>query len=392
MSTKREPVTEDRLGNFKYFAKILPLLDRLHEAGCARDKAGNRLLHFDQYIALQLLFFFNPIVTSLRGLVQASHLRKVQQELGVSPTSLGSLSEAGNVFDADLLKPIIAELGLQLRPLTHDARLDDLPGVLTAVDGTELTALAELVEAGWQGRGIKLHTHFELLKGVPADMDLTLANASEVNHLLAHLQPGRVYVKDRGYCCFRLFQAIVDIGSHFVCRARDNSVYQIIQDRPLSAQAQAAGIVSDQVIWLGGVDSREQLRQPLRLIRIACRPHRKRHSGRGGPEQGEVLLIATDLLDVPAEVLALIYRKRWTVELFFRFFKQVLGCRHLLSHGANGIEIQVYLAIIVCLLIALWTGRKPTLRTIEMIRFYFIGWAELDELEAHIAKLPDLPA
>ena len=392
MSPRREPVTEDRLRNFKYFGKILPLLDRLHEAGTARDKAGNRLLHFDQYIALQLLFFFNPVISSLRGLVQASHLRKVQQELGVSPTSLGSLSEAGNVFDADLLKPIIAELGVQLQPLTHDTRLDDLPGVLTAVDGTELTALAELVEAGWQGRGIKLHTHFELLKGVPADMDLTLADASEVDHLLAHLQPGRVYVKDRGYCCFRLFQAIVDIGSHFVCRARDNSVYQIIQDRPLSAQAKTVGILSDQVIWLGGVDSREQLRQPLRLIRIACRPHRKRHSGRGGPEQGDVLLIATDLLDVPAEVLALIYRKRWTVELFFRFFKQVLGCRHLLSHGANGIEIQVYLAIIVCMLIALWTGRKPTLRTIEMIRFYFIGWAELDELEAHIAKLPYLPA
>jgi hypothetical protein len=91
-------------------------------------------------------------------------------------------------------------------------------------------------------------------------------------------------------------------------------------------------------------------------------------------------------------VIALIYRKRWTVELFFRFFKYVLGCRHLLSHGANGIEIQVYLAIIVCMLIALWTGRKPTLRTIEMIRFYFIGWAELDELEAHIAKLAAIPA
>jgi hypothetical protein len=269
-----------------------------------------------------------------------------------------------------------------------------LPGVLTAVDGTELTALAALVEAGWQGRGIKLHTHFEPLKGVPAEMDLTLADASEVDHLLAHLQPGRVYVKDRGYCCFRLFQAIVDIGSHFVCRARDNSVYQAIEDRPLSAQAKAAGIVRDQIVWLGSPGKRDELRQPLRLIQIACTAHRKRsgHNGRGGPEQGEVLLILTNLLNVPAEVIALIYRKRWTVELFFRFFKYVLGCRHLLSHRANGIEIQVYLAIIVCLLIALWTGKKPTLRTIEMIRFYFIGWAELDELEAHIAKLQPLPA
>jgi hypothetical protein len=77
----------------------------------------------------------------------------------------------------------------------------------------------------------------------------------------------------------------------------------------------------------------------------------------------------------------------WQIELFFRFFKHVLGCRHLLSHRANGIEIQAYLAIIVCMLIALWTGKKPTLRTVEMIRFYFTGWAERDELEAHIAKL-----
>ena len=134
------------------------------------------------------------------------------------------------------------------------------------------------------------------------------------------------------------------------------------------------------------------LKQPLRVIKIACTPHRKRsgHTGRGGPEQGEFLLIATNLMDVPAEVLGLIFRQRWTVELFFRFFKHILGCRHLLSHRANGIEIQVYLAIIVCMLIALWTGRKPTLRTVEMIRFYFTGWAEADELDAHIAKLQKL--
>jgi hypothetical protein len=393
MSAEPEPITEDRLRNFKYFGKILPLLDRLHGHATERDKAGNRLLHYNQYIALQLLFFFNPVITSLRGLVQASHLRKVQRELGVRKTSLGSLSEAGSVFDAALLKPIIAELGRQLQPLTHDPRLDQLPGQLTAVDGAELTALAEWVEAGWQGRGIKLHTHFEPLQGVPVDMDLTMADASEVDRLLANLQPGRVYVNDRGYACFRLFQAIVDIGSHFVCRVRDNSVYQVIEDRCLSAEAKAAGIVRDRIVWLGGDGKREELRQPLRLIQIACKPHHKRsgHAGRGGPEQSEVLLIATNLLDVPAEVIALIYRKQWTVEVFFRFFKYVLGCRHLLSHRANGIEIQVYLAILVCMLIALWTGKKPTLRTMEMIRFYLIGWADLDELEAHIAGLPAIP-
>jgi Transposase DDE domain len=386
---RRKPITEKQLQGFKYFKKLLPLLDRLHDHRLERDRAGNRVLHYDQYLALMLLFFFNPIVTSMRGLVQASSLNKVRQKLGVSPTSLGSFSEAGSVFDAELLKPIITELGRELKPLPHDVRLDALPGVLTAVDGSELSALSKLAGTTIDGRDIKLHTHFEPLKGVPVEMDLTGAGDSEIEQLLRSLLPGRVYVKDRGYACFRLFQAIIDIGSWFVCRIRDNSVYERVEDRPLSPEAQAAGVISDQIVWLGCAGKREELKQPLRIIQIACTPHRKRsgHTGRGGPEQGESLLVATNLPDLPAEVIALIYRKRWTVELFFRFYKHVLGCRHLISHRPNGIEIQVYLAIILCMLIVLWTHRQPTLRTVEMIRFYFTGWASEDELTTHIAKL-----
>jgi hypothetical protein len=389
---RRQPIREDQLQGFKYFKKLLRLLDRLHDTATARDRAHNRSLHYDQYVALQLIFFFNPIVTSMRGLVQASSLRKVQRLLGVAPTSLGSFSEAGAVFDAQLLKPLIAQLGAQLKPLKHDPRLDDLPGRLTVVDGTELSALAHLADRMIQGRDIKLHTHFEPLTGVPVDIDLTAGRDSEIANLLQRLLPDRVYVNDRGYACFELFQGIVDLGSHFVGRVRDNSVYQVVQERPLTPEAKAAGVVRDRVVWLGSEGKRKELRQPVRLIHIACKPHRKRsgHNGRGGPEQGTELLIVTDLLDLPAEVVALIYRQRWTVELFFRFFKHVLGCRHLLSHRKNGIEIQVYLAMIVCLLIALWTGKKPTLRTVEMIRYYFTGWAEVDELEAHIATLPTL--
>ena len=390
---RREPITEDQLQGFKYFKKLGTLLDRLHDHATQRDRAGNRVLHYDQYIALQLLFFFNPIVTSMRGLVQASTLKKVQRKLGVAPTSLGSFSEAGSVFDAQLLKPIISELGAQLKPLPHNARLANLPGMLTAVDGTELSALAKLAGGMIEGRDIKLHAHFEPIKGVPVDIDLTAAKDSEIDNLLKRLLPGRIYVKDRGYACFRLFQAIVEIDSHFVCRIRDNSVCDVIEDRPLSNEAKVAGIISDQIVWLGCESKRDELKQPLRVIEIACKPHRKRSgkTGRGGPEQGESLSIATDLRDTPAEIIGLIFRQRWSVEIFFRFFKHILGCRHLLSHRHNGIEIQVYMAIITCMLIALWTGRQPTLRTMEMLRFYFTGWADADELESHIAKLKKLP-
>lgn len=386
---RRKTITDDQLQGFKYFRKILPLLDRLHDHGTLRDRAGNRILHYDQYIALQLLFFFNPIVTSMRGLVQASALKKVRAMLGVSSTSLGSFSEAGSVFDAELLKGIIKELIWDIKMLPHDARLDNLPGILTAVDGTQLSALARLTGRMIEGRDIKLHTHFEPLTGVPVDIDLTAAGDSEIENLLGRLSSGRVYVKDRGYACFRLFQEIVDIGSWFVCRIYDNSVYELIEDRALTPQDKAAGILSDQIVWLGCDHNRKQLRQPVRILKIACRPHRRRggQPGQGGPGQGEYLLIATNLGELDAELVGLIFRLRWTVELFFRFFKHILGCRHLLSHRANGIDIQVYLAIIVSMLIALWTGRKPTLRTLEMIRMHFIGWADFDELEAHIAKL-----
>lgn len=390
---RRQPIEQDNLQGFKYFKKLLPLMDRLHDTATRRDKAGNRLLHFDQYIALELLFFFNPIVSSMRGLVEASKLKKVQQSLNLHPTSLGSFSEAGGVFDAELLKPIIQELGRELKPLRHDGRLDGLPGVLTAVDGTELSALATLAGRAIEGREIKLHTHFEVLKGVPVEMDLTAAGESEVENLLSHLLPNRVYVKDRGYACFRLLQGIHDANSWFVCRIRDNSVYKVLEERPLSPEAKAAGVLCDQIVQLGCEGKSKELKQPVRLVKIACTPHCKSgHTARGGPEQGDCLLIATNLLELPAEVLGLVYHKRWDIELFFRFFKHILGCRHLLSHRANGIEIQVYLAIIACMLIALWTGKKPTLRTVEMLRFYFTGWATLEELEAHIAKLQEMPA
>jgi len=77
----------------------------------------------------------------------------------------------------------------------------------------------------------------------------------------------------------------------------------------------------------------------------------------------------------------------WQTELFFRFFKHVLGCRHLLTTHPVGIQIQAYCAIIACLLIHLWTGGKPTLRTFEMLCLYLQGWASLEEVMAQIEKL-----
>ena len=390
---RKEKIEEKDLQGFKHFKLLLPALEKLHDDACERDRAGNRKLHFDQHAALILLYFFNPIITSLRGIQQASELKKVQRILGCPRASLGSLSEANHVFDADLLRGVIGELVDQLSPIHKNTSLGDIKGILTLVDGSLLPALPKLTEAMWlddKNKAFKMHMHFELLKSVPVRMDLTEGNGNEREVLARALEPGRTYVMDRGYAKFALFKRIIDVGSSFCCRIRDNSVFDVIEERELSREALDAGVVRDAVVEFAGSTAKDAgIDRPLRVVEIECKPHRKSsgHTGRAGPEQGDTILIGTDLLDVPPEVIALIYKHRWAIEIFFRFFKHVLGCRHLLSHCQNGIEIQTYLGIIACLLIALWTGKKPTLRTYEMICFYLTGLADEEELLAHIEKL-----
>jgi hypothetical protein len=391
MSAKRHQIESQEIQGLKLFKGLSKMLEGLHEAGCARDRAGNRVLHMDQYMLLLLLYMFNPICVSLRSLQQASELRNVQKALGVPRTSLGSLSEATGVFDSELLIEIIGDLVGQLKPIPHDARLDELGAILTAVDGTILPALPKMVWALWKDeehRGVKAHVQFEILKGVPVAAVITEGIGNEKTILAANLQPGRFYVIDRGYAMYKLFQDMITAGSSFVGRLRDNAVYRILRENALTAADVEAGVIRDRVVQLGSEGKSEDLKQPVRIVEVKCEPHRKRsHAGRGGPEQSETLLLVTDRLDLPAEVIGLIFRHRWTVEIFFRFFKHVLGCRHLLSTKQEGVKLQTYAAIIACLLIALWTGRKPTLRTYEMICYYLMGWAQEDELLAHIAKL-----
>jgi hypothetical protein len=397
---KKDKIRERDVGALKFLEKLLPLFDRLHDVGCARDKAGNRELHFDQYCLLILLYLFNPTVTSLRALQQASELRKVQKLLGCPRAALGSLSEAATVFDPERLREIIAELGSELEPLGRDPRLSDISQKLMLVDGTLISALPRLMQASYlktqTGSGLvkwRLHTHFEVDRYVPIRMDLTPdgGGAHDERAVLERtIEPDRLYVMDRGYAKFKLFNQVIASRSSYVCRLRDNSAPEILEERALSDKDRAAGVLSDQIVRFSSGKEEARPDHTVRLVCIRTSEHTSRGKYRGGstgPGSDGSLRIATNLLDVPAEIIGLIYKFRWTIEIFFRFFKHVLGCRHLLSHNQKGIEIQTYCAIIACLVISLYTGRKPTLRTYEMICYYFCGLASEDELMAHLAKL-----
>jgi Transposase DDE domain len=361
---------------------LLRLIDRLHDVGTERDRAGNRKLFYDHYVVILLMYFFNPSLQSLRALQQATEWEKTRKKLGIEYASLGSLSEAARVFDADLLRPIVQELAAQAVPLSTGREAEALKG-LTAVDGSIFAALPRMAWALWQDadhRGVKLHLHFDVLKGVPADATLTPAACSEGAALAGAIQSGRLYVLDRGYADYELFAQIVEADSSLVARVKDNTAFVVQEERTITDAAKTAGVIRDVVISrLGTSHHKDHLKRPMRLVIVQT-------VDRDG-KTNELWLI-TDRLDLDADLVALAYRYRWSVELFFRWLKCVLGARHLIAHNENGVTLQMYAALIVSLLIVLRTGRKPTKRTFEMIQFYLLGWVSDKEFDAHMAALP----
>ena len=388
------------LAGLNYFRPVKKLLEHLH----AQKAHPNRSLFFDQYTALLLLCYFNPIIHGLRQLQQLTDMEKVRKDLGVSHASLGSLSEASQVFDPKLLSGIFANLAQQASAQNAPLRPAGVPEdlALIAVDGTLLDALSRMLWALWLEKyenAVKVHVHFDVLRGVPVYIDLTTGNGDEKLSLKLHLEEKRLYIVDRGYRDYKLFDEIIAHKSSFVARLACNAKIETIETRPLTETDRAAGVLTDEVVWLGDEKSGTRMSRKVRVIHIHVKKQPSRNLKprvakvdgkskiiRTHDEELDALLV-TDRMDVSAEVIALLYRYRWHVELFFSWFKCTLSCRHLFAESPNGVLLQVYAALIAGLLVVLWTGRKPNRYAFSLICFYMQGWATLDELLAGLEKL-----
>jgi hypothetical protein len=142
--------------------------------------------------------------------------------------------------------------------------------------------------------------------------------------------------------------------------------------------------------------------EPTKSLRFPRKRVASKKTFRTSSDTHELLLV-TDRLDLPAELLPLLYKYRWhaegqapsvvrpalsgVVELFFKRLKCVMGCRHFVAESEDGVRIQVYAALIAGLLIVLWTERKPTKETYLVLQFYFLGWVSDEELEQHLDAL-----
>lgn len=402
------PLKDTEVQGLKYFHRLLPLLDRLKDVGCERDTAGNRKLFFDDYVKLVLLFLWNPLIGSLRALQQAAALPKVIKALGIGRFSLGSFSEAPAVFEPQLLKKVIDELAGELRPLSQDPRLAEVKRAVTLADSTVLQGLSGLAGAavnatrysttrdGRELHGWRLHLQLDLKTFCPCRAIVTGAvNAGEKrehNVLKAQLEAGRCYVGDGAFGDRGVLDGIVAVGSSYVMRVREDSVFEVIEERELSEAALKAGVVRDVIVKLGGPEA-AKMSHTVRLVEVQINPQpRRTRKARAGLLKGgrssDRLLLVTDMTGLEAELVALIYQYRYSIELFFRFLKQILGLRHLISQRPEGVEILVYCAIIACLIIQLQTGKKPDKRMVEMMGWFFLGLASEQDVIDHLNQ-PD---
>ena len=361
---------------FKFLKPLEDFLPRLREV-CEHP---NRELTFDRYLLLLLLYFLNPALTGLRSVHRASELANVQRAVGINkPVSLGSLSEAAHVFPPEELLKIIQRLAARIPAPPQNSSLHAIKEKLVAVDGTVLQALSRMPWALWideNNRAAKAHVQFDIRKGIPVHSILTHANAAETRILRENLKEGNLYILDRGYSSLALFDQIIQAKSSFVCRLRDRVQHECSESRPLTEEDWRAGVVNDRSgLFISKNRHYTAPQQAIRIVTIRIEKDGKSMKVRLG----------TNRQDLPAATIALIYKHRWDVELFFRWIKSQLNIEHFFGESPDATVIQFYAAMIVTLLFVLY-GLKPSKITYEMLSFHIMGWATEQEVIDFLKK------
>ena len=336
---------------------------------------ARRLLHYPDYLSLFLLGLLNPVVRTMRGLCRASRLERVQREICSRPVSLGSFSEAQAVLDPALLAEVFTQLSRELA--SRHSRSGPAGRAWLIQDSSLFEALPRMHWALWRRQGqaqsqVRLHLSLDVAADAPARALITPGKGCERAAWRTQWQRGDAFVGDRYYGeDYQLFGELDRAGVAFVVRLRDEAVIEVENELPLRAADRLARVIRSAWVHLGCKARYRSMR--LRVVWVQT--------------DKEVLRLVTNLgaEELAAGEVALLYRQRWQVELFFRWVKCILGCRHWLAESPAGAAIEIYLALIAALLLQLYTGQAPNRRMMELIHFYLLGVASLEELERGLA-------
>jgi hypothetical protein len=186
---------------------------------------------------------------------------------------------------------------------------------------------------------VKLHTLLDVRGPIPTMITISEGKQADVRILdELFIEPGAFYVMDRGYVDFaRLYRFVLE-AAFFVTRTKAGIQLNRLESRPVD---RSTGLRSDHIVWL--VNAQSVANYPDRLRRVSYRD----------PEDGKVLVFLTNNFDLPALVIAQLYKLRWRVELFFKWIKQNLRIKHFFGTSDNAVKTQVWIAVCVYVLVAI---------------------------------------
>jgi len=229
-------------------------------------------------------------------------------------------------------------------------------GHLVAVDGSFIDSVLSMTWAAYQTQNnkAKLHLGFDLTHGIPKSIVLTEGNGAERPQVSSLVQPGETTVSDRGYQDHERFDQWHEQGRHYICRIKENSHMEVLDELPLAANSSAS---FDAKVILG-VASGKQTKTPVRVV--------------GFEFDGVHYLIATDRFDLTAEQVMLAYKLRWNIETFFGWWKKHLHVYHLFARSKNGMLVQILSGLITYLLLAIYChenhDERVTIRRVRQLR------------------------
>ena len=326
-----------------------PVLDRLVKDTKANKKV-RRLTTQNQFVAL--LYAQLAGIESLRAIAAslASHAGKLYH-LGACEVSRSTLS------DANALRPCAAFTGLlaELMARCERAMGRRLADAVYLIDstGVRLSSLS----ADWAQfcagvSGAKLHIVYNPDSARPSFAEVTPANVNDITVAKAMpIKEGATYVFDLGYYDYGWWAKLNDAGCRIVTRLKINTPLAVVAETPMPA---GSTILSDRIGHLPARQARSRqnpFRDPVRELRVRT-------------ETGKILRIVTNDLDAPADEITALYKRRWQIELFFRWVKHTLKIRHFYGTSENAIRIQIAVALIAFLLLRMAHGLQNSVQSL----------------------------
>lgn len=361
----------------------------------------NRKLYFDDLLIALLVAFFNPVARSLRGVEDASQMPGINKHLDIAAIKRSTASDALAAFDPQLLVPLIAHLRRQITPHQETHANPSLQGMLNrllAYDGSYFRTAADV---GWalrerhgknqrlRGR-VRLNLHMSVRDGLPVCVSWAGdGDPGEHVAILDGVQAGQIVVADRGCFSHETVHALLKNKADMVLRLQSGVRCDVIAERLLSQEDRDARVVSDQTVLLTGCKNPRKP-TPLRLVTIEPSPDQN-NSNRDPNQTGNghsPIRLLTSVQDdsVAAWMIGHLYRRRWDIELFFRWLKSCAQWDHLLSESRQGVLMQVYVAVIGTLLLSIYSGRKPDKYSFNMLCMAASGYGSIEDAMAILQK------